>query len=474
MASTTVSPSDVPGGCPSENASRTFTLKQLLFLALAVAALTWLVIRDYYHTALVVNAILIVFYIAFISYKFVLMNMSLLKNREVRVSQEELAALQDEDLPTYTILVPLYHETGTFRQLIAAIDGLDYPKDKLDVKLLMEQDDPETVQLCQSFELGPHYDRIVVPHAMPKTKPKACNVGLARARGQYLVIYDAEDRPEPDQLKKAVAAFQRLPQRVVCLQAKLNFYNPGQNLLTRWFTLEYSTWFDLYLPGLTAADAPIPLGGTSNHFKTHVLRQIGGWDPFNVAEDCDLGIRLYKEGYRTQVVDSTTWEEACSSWWFWIRQRTRWSKGYMQTVLVHTRHHLRLLWRLGPKSMLNFYFIFGGTVFCTLINPVYWALLIIWLAFKPPLLTKLFPAPVMVMGLICLIVGNFVFVYAGAAACLKRKNYSLVKLSLIVPLYWVLMSVASWRALLQLLYKPYYWEKTRHGLYREPDSTPAG
>lgn len=470
MRRRSISPSDVLGGCPSDNACRTFTVKQAVLFMLLLAAIVVLGAVDHYHTALVVNATLIVFYVVFIFYKFALMSLSVLRNPEVHISATELAELRDDALPTYTILVPLYHETGTFAQLLDAIDGLDYPQDKLDVKLLMEQDDLETVRLCSTTKLGSHYDPIIVPHGLPKTKPKACNVGLQQAKGEYLVIFDAEDRPEPDQLKKAVVAFRRLPDETACLQAKLNFYNPRQNLLTRWFTLEYSTWFDLYLPGLTAADAPIPLGGTSNHFRTDVLRRLGGWDPFNVAEDCDLGIRLYKEGYRTQVIDSTTWEEACSSLWFWIRQRTRWSKGYLQTLLVHTRQHLRLLWRLGPRSFANFHFIFTGTVFCTLINPIYWALLVIWLIAKPVWLTELFPTPIMVLGMISLILGNFVFVYAGTAACLKRRNFRLVKMSLVVPVYWMLMSLASWRALIQLLYKPYYWEKTRHGLHRPTES----
>lgn len=462
----------VPGGCPPENALRTFTRKQVVISIVCGLALVALALFDSYRTALAVNTLLIIFYVAFTLYKLALMNISILKNQEIRPTADEMASLHDEDLPTYTILVPLYHETGTLKQLTDAIDRLDYPKNRLDVKLLMEEDDADTIALCRTLPLGSHYECIILPHSLPKTKPKACNIGLERARGRFLVIYDAEDRPEPDQLKKSIAAFRKLPDHIACLQAKLNFYNPHQNLLTRWFTLEYSAWFDLYLPGLAAVDAPIPLGGTSNHFRTDVLRAVGGWDPFNVAEDCDLGIRLYKAGYRTRILDSTTWEEACSSLYFWIRQRTRWSKGYMQTFLVHTRQHTQLFRILGLKSFLNFHFIFGGTLFCTLINPIYWAMLVAWLAWRPAFLTMLFPAPVMVLGMLCLLGGNFVFIYAGTAACLQRRNFRLVKLSLIVPLYWVLMSLASWRALFQLFYNPYHWEKTRHGLFLEK-GTPA-
>jgi len=477
MSEKSISLPEVLGGCPEENAYRTLTLRQkLLFAILAVITLCSILYDCFvldYRTVLFLNAILIVFYVAFMFYKFILINISIMRSQEIEVSAEELALLKDDDLPVYTILVPLYHETETFSELIGAINRLDYPKEKLDVKLLMEEDDEATIGLSNSLSLGQHFHKIVVPDALPKTKPKACNVGLQEARGEYLVIYDAEDRPEPDQLKKAVVAFKRLPNNVACLQAKLNFYNPHQNLLTRWFTLEYSTWFDLYLPGLTAVGAPIPLGGTSNHFKMEVLRKIGGWDPFNVTEDCDLGIRLHKAGHRTQVLDSTTWEEACSSLWYWIRQRTRWAKGYMQTLLVHTRNQSKLLRVFGAKNSVNFYFIFGGTTFCTLINPLYWVLLILWLTFRPTLLTVVFPGWIMALGLLCLIVGNFVFIYASAAGALTRKNYDLVKLALVAPFYWVLISVASWRAVFQLFWNPYYWEKTKHGLFTQSNNEAA-
>ncbi len=180
---------------------------------------------------------------------------------------------------------------------------------------------------------------MIVPDTFPRTKPKACNVGLLNAKGEYLVIYDAEDIPDTDQLKKSVIAFRKLDNPlIICLQAKLNYYNPRQNLLTRWFTSEYSMWFDLYLPGLDGLNAPIPLGGTSNHFRVDALKKIGGWDPYNVAEDCDLGIRLFREGYRTRVLDSTTWEEANSRLENWLRQRSRWVKGiYSDMVCSHEK-----------------------------------------------------------------------------------------------------------------------------------------
>jgi cellulose synthase/poly-beta-1,6-N-acetylglucosamine synthase-like glycosyltransferase len=307
----------------------------------------------------------------------------------------------------------------------------------------------------------------LVPPSFPRTKPKACNVGLALARGEYLVIYDAEDRPETDQLKKAVAGFRRAGKRVVCLQCRLNFYNPRHNLLTRWFTGEYSAWFDLALPGLSSLGAVIPLGGTSNHFVVSTLRELLGWDAYNVTEDCDLGVRVCRAGYGTRMLNSTTWEEACASLPFWIRQRTRWLKGYIQTYMVHMRRPVRLLRDLGWRNFAHFQLLIGGIVFSFLINPLFWALALVWFCFRSEALTGLFPVPVFAMGAACLFAGNFAFVYTAAAGCYRRGYYDLVTHALLAPLYWMLMSVSGWRACLQFLVNPFYWEKTRHGITKQ-------
>jgi hypothetical protein len=210
---------------------------------------------------------------------------------------------------------------------------------------------------------------VIVPDAQPKTKPKACNYALIQAEGKYVVIYDAEDRPDRDQLKKIVVAYSKAEERIVCIQCKLNYYNRDQNLLTQWFTIEYSSWFDLFMPGLDAADSPIPLGGTSNHLVSEKLIELGAWDSFNVTEDADLGVRLHKFGYKTAIVDSTTYEEANSDLYNWIRQRSRWVKGYIQTRLVHMRHPVRLGRQMGWRSWWSFQFVIAGTFFGFLLNP---------------------------------------------------------------------------------------------------------
>jgi len=446
-----------------ETAFRVLNRAQKITLVLiAVLCIAWFRYdRIFFLTIL--NGICTTFYLVLCGYKIYLIHLSLRTQREMRFNGDELASLRDYDLPVYSILIPLYREAEVLPRLISNIERLDYPKDKLDVQLLLEEDDEETIRAASEIEMPPYIRCVIVPHGHPKTKPKACNIGLAQAKGRYLVIYDAEDRPEPDQLKKAVLGFRRCPPDVICLQAKLNFYNQRQNLLTKWFTTEYSMWFDLFLPGMDYLEAPIPLGGTSNHFDLYKLRELLGWDAFNVTEDCDLGVRLAMRGYSTKMIDSTTWEEACSNLGYWIRQRSRWTKGYIQTYLVHCRRLLRLSRILGFGKSLSFHLMIGGTPLCLLINPVYWTLTVIWFIFRWEALSVLFPFPIILWALICLFVGNFVFVYSCLLAAIRRGYYDLVKYALFVPVYWLLMSVGAWKGLLQLIYKPAYWEKTKHG-----------
>ena len=410
-----------------------------------------------------VNGFFITFYLVMTAYKVYLIHHSLGLGNEIRFTADELGALRDEDLPLYTILVPLYQEAESLPRLIEGLRELDYPEDKLDALLLLEENDAETRDAVAAMDLPDFIQVVVTPDSLPKTKPKACNLGLTRARGEFLVIYDAEDRPEALQLKKAVVGFKKRPS-AVCLQAKLNFYNQKQNLLTRLFTVEYSMWFDLILPGMTESDAPLPLGGTSNHFRTERLRELGGWDPFNVTEDCDLGLRLSAEGCETRIIDSTTWEEACSDLGYWLRQRSRWTKGYIQTYLVHLRRPLDHVRGLGLGRALSFHLTIGGTPLSLLINPVYWIMTTLWFTMRWEKMASLFPFPIILGGLVCLFVGNFVFVYACVLAAYRRGYFSLVKYTLLVPAYWLLMSVGAWKGFLQLITRPSYWEKTKHAL----------
>ncbi len=484
----------------------TFKWWQILFYVVLVALLIFLVIYRWDVSLCLVTLYVSFWYFCAALFRGLAVFISLCGKGEKKISPEEMLAFSDSDLPVYTILVPLYKEAKIVDKIITHIDRLDYPKDKLDVKLLLEEDDNATISVLSLCRLPRYYETIIVPDYLPKTKPRACNFGLREAKGEFCVIYDAEDRPEVDQLRKVVALFKRLSPRFACVQAKLNYYNPEQNLLTRFFTIEYSTTFDLLLPGLEVMKIPIPLGGTSNHFRTNVLRELGGWDPFNVTEDCELGIRIYAKGYRTCLVDSTTWEEANSRLWNWIRQRSRWIKGFLQTHLAHMKYPWRTIRDLGPWGALGFYICVGASSFMMIINVIYWMLALFYVALVLHGVSKGQSAwamicktatdgyegveilgrqvkawPLLYVGIdqdplwsslsimffligCVLVIANVLFVLSHVLACLKRGYYRLIPFSLLMPIYWVLISIGAWKGLIQLFTKPFYWEKTIHGL----------
>ena len=387
---------------------------------------------------------------------------------EEHIDETIIEALKNADWPPYTILCPLYKEAQVVPQFVKSMRAIDYPADKLQILFLTEEDDVETRKAILSLHLPPHFKVLTVPDGSPRTKPRACNYGLVEATGQYVVIYDAEDAPDPLQLKKAVLAFANHGPELACVQAKLNFYNPQQNLLTRWFTAEYSLWFDLILPGLQKMKLAIPLGGTSNHFPVQTLRALGGWDAFNVTEDCDLGLRLSWFHLNTIVVDSTTYEEANSRVKNWIRQRSRWIKGYMQTYLVHMREPMHYIRQKRLRELFSLQVVIGGKTAILLINPLMWLLLALSLVFRQQVASafgSLFPAPILFIGVITLFLGNFFYGFIYLLGCMKREQFRLVKWMLLIPVYWFLASVAACMALYELFTRPHYWQKTVHGLH---------
>ena len=469
---------------PDQSARTIFTRRQIIAIVAILVIIVLGLCFNSFKTALIINIFIQVVYFIVVLLKFFMIMQGTRNGAQIRITDEEVKSLDERELPVYTILVPMYKESRVILALLENLELLDYPKHKLDIRLLVEEDDVEAQELLESQKLKYYYTIIVVPHALPKTKPKACNYGLINARGEYTVIYDAEDRPDLDQLKKVYLAFARSPDSCCCIQGKLNYYNSNQNMLTRWFTQEYSMWFDLLLPGLMKLNIPIPLGGTSNHFKTEVLKSLNAWDPYNVTEDADLGIRLYASGYTTGIVNSRTWEEANSRIGNWIRQRSRWIKGYMQTWLVHMRFPLRLWHKVGTRGMIGLQVITLATPILPLINPFLWLMLILWFTTHYHLIPMLFPGLIYYMAAIELIIGNFIFVFSNIVGVFwviddlqEKGNYALsfwlVKYALLTPIYWALMSIAAYKAVWQLITNPFYWEKTDHGLTKESDSLPT-
>lgn len=389
-----------------------------------------------------------------------------------KVTGHDLAArLPDADLPTYTILVPVYHEANVVDMVIEHLGALDYPKSKLQVLILCEEDDEETIAAVKNAHPPEYVRLLVVPQGSPKTKPRACNFGLLFASGDYLVIFDAEDRPDPGQLRAAVTEFaladsadDKTP--TVCVQAALNYFNWDTNLLTRLFTLEYSAWFDGMLPGMDLMRLPIPLGGTSNHFRIDLLRQIGGWDPYNVTEDADLGLRASSAGFKVGTVNSTTWEEACSKTPAWIRQRTRWIKGYMVTALVDLRRPVKFTRAAGARSLATMIGLIAGTPLMFLAYPLVWGMtLATYIGFSMTEFTM--PEWIGAFAVWNFIVGNLAMIGVAAWTGARRHSWRLAGYALLNPIYWFMHAFAAWRALFQLIVDPHTWEKTPHGLTHE-------
>lgn len=455
---------------PQESAFSRFSLKQVIFMVSITSLTAAALLTNWREALILIVAILTVMYFIDLLFNLYLIIQSFARSPEISIDEKRLSKLSDDQLPSYAILCPLYKEWQVIPQFVTSMNAIEYPKDRLTVYLLLEEDDQETIEKVKEFSLPEHFEVIVIPDSQPKTKPKACNYALQKIDADYVVIYDAEDIPDPLQLKKVVVAFQEVKSNVVCMQAKLNFYNPHQNLLTRVFTAEYSLWFDLVLTGLQAIKAPIPLGGTSNHFKTKVLKELKGWDSFNVTEDCDLGIRMVKRGLRTAIVDSVTHEEANSGFFNWFNQRSRWIKGYMQTYLVHMRHPQQFLKKWNEPHVLTFQLVVGGKVTSMFINPFMWVTTILYFTFRAtlgPIIEPYFPSSVFYMALSCLIFGNFLYMYYYMIGCAKRGHDELIKYVFFVPGYWLMMSIAAWKAVWSLIIAPHYWAKTKHGLHLE-------
>jgi cellulose synthase/poly-beta-1,6-N-acetylglucosamine synthase-like glycosyltransferase len=455
---------------PANSALITFSTGQLITMFGSIALAAIALFFSFTQTAILLNILISTFFLVSILFKLFLALLGSRFELHQAVTREEVRNVVDDDLPIYTIQLPVYKEDKLIKKLIWNLQSIDYPREKLDIKLLIEEDDSKTLNAVKDLNFPAIFDVVVVPFHMPKTKPKACNYGLYFSRGKYLTIYDAEDIPDTDQLKKVITLFEKLPENYICIQCALNYFNRNENFLTRMFTLEYSYWFDYMLPGLDTLDIPIPLGGTSNHFKLDKLVELGAWDPFNVTEDADLGLRAYSKGYKVSIVNSTTYEEANNDFLNWIRQRSRWIKGYMQTYLIHMRNPIKLYKRIGLKGFLGFNFFIGATPITFLIYPLLLALFFSYVVFDFTFIRSLFPDWVLFISIFNLIVGNVLMIYVNMMAVFKRRFYELILFSMANPIYWLMHSVSAYKGLYQLIVKPFYWEKTNHGLSKTAGS----
>lgn len=358
--------------------------------------------------------------------------------------------------PVYTVLVAVYREPLAVKQLVAALKGLDYPKRQLDIQILIEDSDEETLDALNALKLKSHFRIVPVPEGSVQTKPRALNYGLSLAKGQYVCIYDAEDQMHTGQLKAAVRAFQRAGQeKLACVQAPLVPHNGGESWIARQFELEYLVHFGLVVPGLAALRLPVMLGGTSNHFRRSILEEVGGWDPFNVTEDADLGLRLSAAGYRIGMIAPPTFEEAPVGRKQWVGQRSRWIKGFIQTLGVFTRRPGRAIRQMGVLRWCAAMCLLGGSVLSAVVHGP----LAIWLIVSAVLTGNAVPGA----SVMLLVTGFGVHLLASVLSWPDLK-FSRVFGALTAPLYWPLQTFAALKAIRELRTNPYFWDKTEHGV----------
>ncbi|HML29800.1 MAG TPA: glycosyltransferase [Hyphomicrobium sp.] len=378
----------------------------------------------------------------------------------------------DDRLPTFSVLVPLYREVPVVPTLVRAMAQFDYPGDRLEILFITEANDRETRRALLQFGLAANMRVVTVPSGQPKTKPRALNYALQEARGVLVAVYDAEDCPDPEQLRLAALAFVLGGPRLACVQARLGVFNADDSFLSRQFALEYAALFEGLLPALDHLRLPIPLSGTSNHFRRDVLLKCGGWDPFNVTEDADLGIRLARLGYDVSMIDTVTLEEAPVTWRVWLGQRTRWIKGWMQTYLVHMRRPSRLWRDLGARRFIGFQITISAMLMSTLAHPWFYAVI----GIEVLLGGRVLPESHFLLWLF----GTDLIVGYGSAALLILATSAATGLSgrlvsvMLLPIYWLAISLAAYRAILDLVSRPHFWEKTVHGVQLRANPSRAG
>ena len=367
-----------------------------------------------------------------------------------------------EKLPRVSLLIPLNDECDVLEALFKRLGALTYPKSLLDVILVIEDCDRATRASLEQVDLPNWMRTLIVPKGRIMTKPRAMNYALPFCQGDVIGIYDAEDAPHPEQVSDVVSTFASQPDTVACIQAVLDFYNARANALSRFFAIEYATWFRLILPGVARMGFAIPLGGTSVFFRRTALEKLHGWDAHNVTEDADLGIRLARAGYRTLLINSVTMEEANNTPWAWIKQRSRWLKGYLITYFTHMRSPLRLLFELGAWKFIGFQAFFLSSISQYMLAPLIWSCMLIYLgapAWVELALPSSYLGPLMIAFLIMWCASTAVYIVAVSG----KAHRHLIPWTLCMSAYMALGTLAIYKGAWELITRPFYWEKTAHG-----------
>ncbi|MGH1577424.1 glycosyltransferase [Planktotalea sp.] len=430
-------------------------LAAVIPLALIALALNWFALSDLYRA-------LFFFAVSMVCVGIVIKTTAAFLQLASKTPLFARAKSPPNKLPNVSLLIPLHDESDILDALLHRIGRLTYPKALLDVLVIVEQNDTRTRAHLETKELPSWMRVLVVPPGRITTKPRALNYALPFCRGDIIGIYDAEDAPHPDQISDVVSAFHALPHSTACIQAILDFYNARANALSRFFAIEYATWFRLVLPGVARMGFAIPLGGTSVFFRTKILKELHGWDAHNVTEDADLGIRLARAGYRTALIDSVTMEEANNAPWPWIKQRSRWLKGYLITYFTHMRRPVRLLFELGMWKFLGFQAFFLSSISQYLLAPLIWSCMLLYLG-APHWMASALP-----VSLLATLMVGFIAMWCASTivyiiAVSGKTHRHLIPWSICMSVYMSLGTLAIYKGAWELLTRPFYWEKTSHG-----------
>lgn len=438
---------------PADSAMRTLTVPQLQaagFLLVFFSGLVW-ALPNAILAAL--SLVAFFFFVAALAFRGAIYLHGAKVIARKRQADQEMASEGGVLWPVYTLLIALKDEAESAAQLSQAICNLDYPRNRLDIKLLVEMGDEDTWEALRAQAWPPGTELLIVPSGQPRTKPRALNYGLLRAKGEFVVVYDAEDRPHRDQLKVAVQAFRAGGSELACVQAPLVGDGDRGWIAGQW-ALEYAVQFGRILPGLASLGFPIALGGTSNHFRRALLEDVDGWDAWNVTEDADLGLRLARSGLQVGVIEPPTLEAPPEALGVWLAQRSRWLKGFLQTWLVVMRHPRKAMREMGPGNFLALQLTLGAAILSAMVHGP-WA---VWLA-ATLALPSIGPAPIFLW----FIGASYAASIAMALAAPGERDLRRYVLAFTLPLYWPLQSIAMVRAVYSLVRRPHFWAKTPHG-----------
>lgn len=436
------------------SAQQVLNSRQIIALLLISAIYIAATIYDINLTTLLTLAFFNLLYFFIIAYRtYIFLHDDRLQLNKLHLSKKT---------PTYSILIPLYKEHEVVADLIKWLSKLDYPPQQLQILLITEEDDQATIEAIKEINLPLHFKLITVKNSLPKTKAKACNYALKYVNSEFVTIYDAEDRPNLDQLRKVISEFEKGPDALACVQAKLCFYNGDENWLAAMFTIEYEILFHHILPSITSMNLPIPLGGTSNHFKTSTLKKIGGWDSYNVTEDAELGLRLACNGYKISMINSRTHEEAVIEVGSWVKQRSRWIKGHLHTYLCYLRAP-QIAWRkFGFKGVLFITYALFLNPICLMTMPII-SLLSINLYLNP--IAEFATANIALyhLGIFNIFAGFLSLIYTARKAAKNSGSTIANRYFFTYPIYMLMHIYASMIALRSLMFTTHKWEKTEHG-----------